>query len=138
MLIRHEGLRLKPYTDTVGKTTIGVGRNLTDIGITQLEAMQLLTNDIDRVQKEAVSLPWFKSLSVVRQDVVLDMIFNLGLSKLLGFKDMCAALANGNFERASKEMLSSAWAAQVGPRAQELAQMMRLDRYLAGSEIAAL
>lgn len=46
MLIRHEGLKLKPYRDTVGKLTIGAGRNLNDLGISEREAMFLLDNDI--------------------------------------------------------------------------------------------
>ena len=52
MLILHEGLELKPYQCTADKTTIGVGRNLSDVGITEEEAKFLLLNDLQRIQKE--------------------------------------------------------------------------------------
>jgi len=83
LIARHEGLRLKPYKDTVGKLTIGYGRNLDDIGITIEEALMLLESDIMNSQKSANTFKWFKGLDEVRQSVVIDMIFNLGLT---GFK----------------------------------------------------
>lgn len=130
ILIRHEGLRLKPYRCTAGKLSIGVGRNLDDNGITEFEAMHLLTSDMNRVESEAIAtLPWFKSISVPRQDVVLCMIFNLGLTKFLGFKKFIKALRWADFELAADEMLTSAWAVQVGKRAGELAKIMRTNSY---------
>lgn len=128
LLIKHEGLRLKPYLDTVGKLTIGVGRNLDDVGISKLVAMMMLSEDIERCTKEAASFDWFKSLNATRQDVVICMIFNLGLSRFNGFKKMIEAVSNQNYEKASKEMLDSKWAKQVGGRANELAQMMLTGR----------
>lgn len=126
MLIRHEGLRLKPYKCTAGKLTIGVGRNLDDVGITEMEAMQMLNADISRVERECVDhLPWFKSISVRRQDVILSMVFNLGMTRFKEFKRFIAAVERGKFDVAADEMLASKWAGQVGPRATELAQMMR-------------
>jgi lysozyme len=131
MLIRHEGVRLKPYRCTAGKLTIGVGRNLDDVGITQFEAMGMLTHDMERVTKEAVdTFPWFQSLSVVRQDVVLNMLFNLGLARFREFKRMISAISRGAFAEAAKEMLESKWATQVGERATELARMMERDIYV--------
>lgn len=131
LLIRHEGLRLKVYTDTVGKTTIGCGRNLTDIGISEMEALYLLSNDIRRVSKQAQdAFPWFKSISVTRQDVVLSMVFNLGLAGFSKFKMLIQAIAVQDYERAAKEMLASLWAKQVGNRAKELATMMRTGIYM--------
>ena len=131
LLIRHEGLRTKPYVDTVGKTTIGCGRNLTDIGISEMEALYLLSNDIRRVSREVQdAFPWFKSISVVRQDVVLSMAFNLGLAGFSKFKMLIQAIAVQDYERAAKEMLASRWRQQVGNRAKELAEMMRSGIYL--------
>ena len=52
MLIRHEGLKLKPYLCTAGKLTIGVGRNIQDRGITYQEAMMLLENDIRLIKAQ--------------------------------------------------------------------------------------
>lgn len=124
-LVRHEGLRLKPYRDTVGKLTIGVGRNLDDVGITEDEARTLLDNDVARVESHiARVVPAFSSLDDVRQRVLVDMAFNLGVPGLLKFKAMLAAVEARDFFHAALEMIDSRWAAQVGQRATRLAAMM--------------
>lgn len=125
MLIRHEGLRLKPYRDSVGKLTIGVGRNLDDVGITEEEARYLLKNDIQKAVVEAKRFRWYAKLNNPRKQAIIDMIFNLGPSRFLGFKKMLAALEAGDYEAAAREMLDSKWAQQVGRRATELAEIMR-------------
>ena len=131
MLIRHEGLRLKPYTDTVGKVTIGVGRNLTDNGITKEEAVEMLRHDMDAAIAEAVkNFPWFLDLTEERQRVVVSMLFNMGLPKLKGFKNFLAAVEAQDYETASKEMKNSQWAKQVGMRAVELSILMFLPSKL--------
>ena len=125
-LIRDEGLRLKPYRDTVGKLTIGVGRNLDDVGITKDEAMHLLECDIRRVKGDLDrAMPWWRELDEVRQRVIVNMAFNLGIARLMGFKNMLDAMRAGNYRDAAKEMLNSKWATQVGERAPRLAAMMR-------------
>jgi lysozyme len=131
LIKRHEGVRLKPYKDSAGKLTIGVGRNLEDLGISSAEADTLLLNDILRIKVQAYdSFSWFKDLSKVRKDVVLSMIFNLGLHGFMEFRKTISAITRKDFELASKEMMNSEWAAQVGPRAYELSEMMRIDQYL--------
>lgn len=121
-LERDEGVRLKPYLDTVGKTTIGIGRNLTDNGITAAEAKVLLQNDLFRVANELDRVaPWWREMSQVRQNALVNMAFNLGLPRLLTFKKMMVALENGNFETAWAEAMGSKWAAQVGERANRIA-----------------
>jgi lysozyme len=126
MLIRHEGLRLKPYRDPRGKLTIGVGRNLDDVGITRDEAGMLLDNDIAKVRREVEhAFIRFSRLDTVRKDVILNMVFNLGLARFRGFKRTIAAIKPEDWEKAAREMLNSRWAKQVGKRAQELAAMMR-------------
>lgn len=121
----HEGERLKPYRCTAGKLTIGVGRNLDDRGITAQESAMLLENDIDAVEWDLrAALPWVQELDEVRQRVLLDMCFNLGLTGLLGFKRTLAAIKGGQYARASAMMLQSRWATQVGERATRLSQMM--------------
>ena len=121
-LERDEGVRLKPYLDTVGKTTIGIGRNLTDNGITAAEAKVLLQNDLFRVANELDRVaPWWRKMSQVRQNALVNMAFNLGLPRLLTFKKMMVALENGNFEIAWAEAMGSKWAAQVGERANRIA-----------------
>jgi len=130
-LIRDEGLRLKPYTDTVGKLTIGVGRNLTDRGITQTEAIAMLNRDIDVADLECrANLPWFDTLDVVRQGVLVNMAFNLGISRLLKFVNTLALIKAHDYEAASIQMLQSLWAEQTGNRALRLAQQMRTGEWV--------
>jgi len=130
VLIRHEGLKLKPYKDTVGKLTIGVGRNLDDRGITEDEALYMLDNDIRILEEELDRvLPWWRELDDVRQEVLLNMAFNLGVPKLLRFENFLRALREGNYAQASEEMLNSLWRQQVGRRAKELAIAMRNGDY---------
>lgn len=127
-LILHEGLKLKPYKCTAGKITIGVGRNIEDIGITEGEARALLDNDILRVAQELDNgLPWWRDLSDVRQRVLLDMAFNLGTPTLMKFKNTLGLIEAGDFVGASEEMLRSRWAEQVGQRALTLSKAMALD-----------
>ena len=131
MLIRHEGMRLRAYKCSAGKVTIGCGRNCDDIGITREEALYLLNNDIARVVGEAVgAFPWFNFLNPPRQDVILSMLFNLGLEGFKNFKQTIEAITNGNFERAAQEMLDSTWHKQVGQRAVELAKIMATGEYV--------
>ena len=130
MLIRHEGLRLKPYRDPKSKLTIGVGRNLDDVGITRAEALMLLDNDIATVQRDVKrAFPWFPGLDPVRKDFVLDMVFNLGLPRFRRFEKSIASIRAGDWENAAREMLKSRWANQVGKRATELAAMMERGKY---------
>ena len=125
-LVRHEGLRLKPYTDTVGKLTIGIGRNLDDTGITTDEAHYLLTGDLDRVVRALTAgYRWFADLDPVRQAVLVNMAFNLGLGGLATFRKMLAAVAHKQYGLASDEMIASTWKLQVPERAGELAAQMR-------------
>ena len=127
-LILHEGLKLEPYECTAGKLTIGVGRNIEDIGITEDEARYLLDNDILRVCDELDrNLPWWRDLSDARQRVLVDMVFNLGISRFMQFQNTIAAIESGDYETAAGEMLDSRWANQVGNRAKTLSRMMRED-----------
>ena len=129
ILILDEGVRLHPYEDTVGKTTIGIGRNLDDVGISEDEAKYLLSNDLKQVRHELNNNQTlcviYKSLSPYRQIVLESMLFNLGLNRLLGFKLFISALARSDYSAAAKEMLDSKWARQVGARAFRLASVMQ-------------
>ncbi len=121
-LIRDEGVRLKIYQDTVGKWTIGVGRNLSDDGISQSEAMMLLSNDIAATGKALqTAIPWSMALDDVRLGALTNMAFNMGVGGLLQFKNFLAAMQQGNWTEARDQMLDSKWAEQVGSRAQRLA-----------------
>lgn len=124
LLIQHEGVRLKPYVCPAGKLTIGVGRNLEDVGISHEEALTMLRHDIWACIDDLSRFPWWPLLSTDRQYALIDMRFNLGPGRFRGFRKMLAALAGGDFEAAAREMRQSTWAEQVGRRAETLAQMM--------------
>ena len=126
-LVRHEGLRLKPYRCTAGKLTIGIGRNLDDSGISQSEAYVMLINDIMNCEKQLQSkIPdIYNGLDEVRKSVLLNMCFNLGINGLLGFTNTLAFVKAWDWERAANNMLVSKWAKQVGRRAIELSELMR-------------
>ena len=126
--MRHEGVRLKPYLDTVGKWTIGVGRNLTDKGISHDEALFLLDSDIDECVADCQTFTWFAGLDGVRQRVIADLRFNLGGRGLRGFKRTIQCVMDGDFDGAANGLLRSRWASQVGKRATVLAEMMRTGR----------
>lgn len=126
---KYEGLNLFPYACPTGHLTIGYGHNLEN-GITLEVAEQLLQSDMAHAKMEVGgSIPFSNKLDEVRQYVLVDMCFNMGLKKLLTFKKMLAALEKGYFDRAAYEMLNSRWAAQVGRRATELAKMMKTGEY---------
>jgi lysozyme len=128
-LRRDEGVIPHAYQDSLGWWTIGVGRLIDRRKggrLTDEEIDFLLSNDI----KECVNdlnrvLPWFKDLTPVRQRVLVNMRFNLGLQGLLSFKNTLRFIENGQYEQAAGGMLDSKWATQVGQRANRLAEMMR-------------
>jgi len=125
-LKRHEGLRWKPYKCTAGKTTIGYGRNLDDVGVSEIEAELMLKRDIANAEEDLHrTLPFTRMMDGVRHDVLVNMVFNLGISRFLRFKKFIAFLKRGEYLSASIEMLDSRWAKQVGKRAIELSGQMR-------------
>ena len=127
---RHEGLRLKPYLCSEGKITIGFGRNLEDMGISEKEAEMLLMSDIQRCYEELDVFSWFHDLDQVRQEAMVNMLFNLGLPTFLEFKRTLKFMAEGAYSQAAAEMLDSKWANQVGDRAKELAYMVDTGCYM--------
>lgn len=130
-LVRDEGCRLMPYTDTTSHTTIGVGRNLTDVGISYAEAMNLLANDVGRADRQLkAACPWVTALDVPRYGVLLNMTFNLGVAGLLSFRQFLSAMQAGQWELAAHEMLESKWAQQVGDRAHRLALQVESGQWV--------
>ena len=145
-LIVAEGLRLQVYKDTLGIDTIGIGRNLEDrgitkeeladldiptiehvyeYGITEADAVYLATNDVQIVEEELVRAhPCVDRLDSVRQLILIDMAFNMGVPRLCKFKKMWAAVHDEDYPTAAKEMLDSRWAKQVKGRATKLANAM--------------
>lgn len=125
-LKKHEGFRPTIYKDTVGKWTIGYGRNLSDGGITIDEASVLLENDMGKAITAAEGIfDNFDTLNDQRKAVVANMAFNIGAGGLRQFVKFIKAVNDGDFNTAAVEMLNSRWAKQVGIRAIELADIMR-------------
>jgi len=125
----HEGLRLTPYKDSVGVLTIGYGHNL-ERGITREVADLIFQRDLEDAAEDAQKLPFFLTLDDTRQEILIEMIFQMGLARVKGFKRMSAALGHRNYDAAANEMLDSKWAKSDSPsRAQYLADAMRLGRF---------
>ena len=124
-LIIDEGLKLKPYHCTSNKLTIGVGRNLDDVGITEGEAKFLLKNDISRGAGECMyEFDWFSGLSERRKEAIINLVFNMGLTKFKQFKKTISYIEQGLFELAGTELLDSNYARQVGNRSIRVANML--------------
>jgi lysozyme len=124
-LMRDEGVKLKPYRCTAGKLTIGVGRNIEDNGISNEEAAFMLKADIKNCERDLdILLPGWKNFSDTRQRVLLNMMFNMGRSRLSGFAKFLTCLKMNDFTGAADQMMDSAWAKQVGQRAVRLRDMM--------------
>ena len=133
-LKKHEGLRLKPYKCPSGKTTIGYGRNLDDRGISKQEAEMLLDNEIkDICARLTLVLPWFEDIGSVRQDVLVNMAYNMGVSGLLKWKKTLEDIKERRYKDASQKMRESLWAGQVGKRALELADQLEKGVYENGN-----
>lgn len=132
-LTRDEGIRLKPYKDSLGKTTIGIGRNLDSVGISNDEANYLLHNDVAKADSDLKKyLPWtiqFETVEPIRYAVLLNMTFNMGIGKVVLFHDFLQYMQQGNWNEAKCEMLRSMWAKQVGFRADRLAIQVITDEW---------
>jgi len=127
-LKRHEGVSKWAYEDHLGYITVGVGRCLDPeigLGLSEKEIDYLLQNDIERCYKELECLSWFPDLDPIRQEALVNMVFNLGLTRFLQFKKTLAYMAEGRYPEAADEMLDSKWARQVKNRAIELSEMIR-------------
>lgn len=132
-LRKDEGLRTTAYPDPLSGCapwTIGYGHTGPEVrpGLTwtddQCEAA--LAGDVARACRALdQQIPWWRKLDDIRQDVLANMAFNLGVGKLMGFVHTLKFIHDGDWERASEAMLASVWATQVGARAQRLAEQMR-------------
>jgi len=122
----HEGYRTKAYQDTVGVWTIGYGTNLQELddlpeGFAEYFLKRALVNANFALSQRAV----WNELSGPRKDVLIEMAYNLGTTRLNKFKKMWAALDRADYELAADEMIDSKWANQVGVRAMRLSRKMR-------------
>lgn len=147
-LLLHEGIRLKPYKDSLGIWTVLVGYNIEARGwdfiartlgrpvgmeseFTRAEALTVLRADLERIEKVVrVTLPEFDSLDPIRQRVILDFSFNLA-RRALQFKKAIDGVRARNWSKVAREMYASKWARQVDDgeggrfgRADRLARMI--------------
>ena len=117
ILIKHEGLRLHLYDCPAGKKTIGVGRNLEDVGISEEEAMFLFENDIKRVT-DNLDKHWevWRTFPERAQRVCVDLVFNIGVTGFMNFRRTRALMEMGEWLKASEELLDSKYAVQLPNR----------------------
>ncbi|MDQ2822233.1 MAG: lysozyme [Pseudomonadota bacterium] len=128
-LTLDEGRRARVYTDTVGKLTVGVGRNISDRAFSDDEIDLMLDNDIKLVEQALDrSLPWWRQMNDARQNVLANMCF-MGIGTLLTFVNTLAAMKDSRYGDAADGMLASKWAKQVGQRANRLADIMRKGQF---------
>lgn len=126
MLKRHEGFRSKPYRCSVGKLTIGYGRNIEDVGISRCEATMLMLEDIDQATQNVLSvLSNFNSFSANRRNALINMVFNLGINRFRLFKKMIRAIKKNDWGEAAKQAKDSRWYKQVGIRSREIVKLIK-------------
>ena len=132
-LKRHEGVKAFAYQCTADKTTIGVGRCVDEdggIGLSDDEIEYLLLNDIERCDAELENAyDWYRSLNKPRRDAMINLCFNLGLTRLRGFVKALEAMSRGQYDVAADEFMDSRWADQVGARAVEVSELIRTGDY---------
>ena len=131
-----EGKRLTAYLDTVGVLTVGIGHNCAadpvpgvlkaGDSIDDETCSELFREDIqESIDQLDKHLPWWSNLDDVRQNVLANMVFNLGIHGLLQFRNTLKFIECHSYEMAADGMLASLWARQVGDRAKRLAEQMR-------------
>ena len=117
----------------IGHPTIGVGRNIAKdgLGISQEEAEFMLENDIERVKEEIKNFP-IENLNEVRTAIIIDMAFNMGISRFnpTRWPNFFRAIANEDYDNAKKEMLDSNWARQTKRRSVRLSEMMQTGEWI--------
>lgn len=154
LLILNEGLKLKAYSCTAGKRTIGVGRNFQDVpfslhecidlfgttsisfnnanhilttrGITKEQALMLLENDVVRCIKQLERQPYWEAVKddEDKRNALIDLCFNMGFPTLSTFKNTLAAIEAGDWEKAVENLTKSKWYTQVGDRGPRIVKMI--------------
>ena len=132
-LKRHDGVRSHAYKCSENMITVGVGRNLDEnggIGLADDEIEYLLMNDIERCDAELrAAYDWYENLKKPRRDAMINMCFNLGLTRLRGFVKALEAMSREQYDVAADEFMDSRWAEQVGDRAVEVTELIRSGEY---------
>lgn len=125
-LKRDESERFKPYKCSAGKTTIGIGRNLDDVGISPDESAYLFANDVARAENDVrMFFLGFDAMTDARQRALVNMMFNLGVTRFSEFKKMIHAVNACDWNEAANQALDSKWSRQVGERSVRIASLLR-------------
>ena len=131
---KHEGYRNKVYLDTLGKRTVGVGHLCVedfwedDKEYEEKFLMEVLADDLQNAIKGARELKEEHSctdIDEIAQEILVEMVFQLGKNGVSKFKNMWKALSEHNYTGASYEMLDSKWAKQTPNRAKSMAELMK-------------
>jgi len=123
-LRRDEGFRDTIYQCSAGKFTLGYGHNVEDNPIPKIVAEHLLNYDIGGAIRDCERFDWFYELSDVRKRVIINMVFQMGVTGVSKFKNMIRAIEGQDYNRAANEMRDSKWFRQTPNRAERLAQAM--------------
>ena len=125
LIRKHEGVRYKPYRCTAGKLTIGVGRNLDDVGVLRDEVELMLANDIAACSTDLSTFYWWSALTPNRKAALLDLRFCVGPGGFRAFRKMIAAIESQDWAEAGRQILDSKFAKQTGQRARDLSDILR-------------
>ena len=129
LITEHEGIRSKPYLCPAGKITIGIGRNLEDVGLSKDEINYLFANDLKSARMTCRMLfRDFSSIPETRQAALLDMALNLGQPRLSKFRNMREAVDLRDWRTAAAEAKDSAWYRQVGRRGEKIVSILETGR----------
>ncbi len=128
---KHEGCPRHIYTDSKGHLTGGYGHHFWNGSPISKEIAELfLKQDIAgavrdyRTLMNSFNVPVVRILNISRRRVIVEMIFNMNIPKVLGFKRFWRCVKRKDWVGAAAEMLDSTWHDQVGKRAETLAEIM--------------
>ena len=131
---KHEGYRNKVYLDTLGKRTVGVGHLCVedfwedDKEYEESFLMEILQKDLQeaiRGAKELMEEHGCADIDERAEEIIIEMVFQLGRTGVKKFRNMWKALSEHNYIGASFEMLDSKWAKQTPNRAKDMADQMK-------------
>jgi len=126
----NEGYRQFAYQCTAGKSTIGIGFNLDDVGLSEEESLVILNMRLDKIEgKLTAALPWFCDLNEARRAALKDMAYQMGVNGLLSFRKSLALISEGSYAMAGMELFDSRWAGQTPRRAAEVCCMIRTGEF---------
>jgi lysozyme len=145
MIKKHEGVRTRPYKDSLGLWTVGVGRLIGDgkslppemnreFSMAEVDAM--FAEDYKHHKEAAQKIPGFEKLNATGKAALIDLTFNMGPAWYKRWPNFSKALAGGDTEGAAKSLEDSKWYTQVGNRARTIVSMIRGGGSNSGTVIA--